>query len=44
VGAAAVVLFAPAHWTQRVWPSWTWVVPIGALAVLGFYLTPYFTR
>ncbi len=44
VGAAAVVLFAPAHWTKRVWPSWTWVVPIGALAVLGYYLTPYFTR
>ncbi len=44
VGAAAVGLLAPPQWTQRVWPGWVWVVPIGSLAVLGYYLTPYFTR
>ena len=44
LGAAAVGLFAPTQWMQRVWPGWVWVVPIGSLAVLGYYLTPYFTR
>ena len=44
VGAAAVGLFAPSQWMQRVWPGWVWVVPIGSLAVLGYYLTPYLTR
>jgi hypothetical protein len=44
VGAAALGLFAPTRWTQRVWPGWVWAVPLGSLAVLGYYLTPYFTR
>src|SRR5215216_4013865 len=42
--AAAVSLFTPTSWNERVWPGWVWVVPIGAMAVLGYYLTPYFTR
>ena len=47
---AAIVLtavasyFTPAKWNERVWPSWALVVPIGSLVVLGYYLTPYFTR
>jgi len=44
VVAAAISLLAPASWTQRLWPGWAWVVPLGALAVLGYYLSPYFTR
>ncbi len=43
-GAGALALLAPRRWTQRVWPGWVWVVPIGSLAVLGYYLTPYFAR
>ena len=42
--AAAVSLFTPTSWNERIWPGWVWVVPIGAMAVLGYYLTPYFTR
>ena len=42
--AAAVSCLAPARWSQRVWSGWAWVVPIGALAVLGYYLAPYFTQ
>ena len=42
--AAMVVLRAPAGWGHRLWPGWIWVVPAGALAVLGYYLSPYFTQ
>jgi hypothetical protein len=44
VVAAVISLLAPASWTQRLWPGWAWVIPLGALAVLGYYLSPYFTR
>jgi hypothetical protein len=42
--AAVVSYFVPARWNERVWPGWVWVVPIGAMVVLGYYLTPFFTR
>jgi hypothetical protein len=42
--AAAASYFVPAQWTQRVWTGWVWVVPIGSLTILSYYLTPYFTR
>jgi hypothetical protein len=42
--AAFVSYLARPHWTQRVWDGWTWLVPIGASAVLGYYLIPFFTR
>jgi hypothetical protein len=41
---AAISSFSPARWGQRVCTGWAWVVPIGALAVLGYYLVPYFTQ
>jgi hypothetical protein len=44
VAAAGISFFAPSRWQQRLWPGWIWLVPIGALAVLGYYLTPFFTR
>jgi hypothetical protein len=44
VAAAAISFFAPARWSERLWPGWVWVVPMGGLAVLAYYLTPYFTR
>jgi hypothetical protein len=45
LGAAMLVtVFAPAQWTQRIWPGWMWVVPLGAAVVTTYYLTPYFTR
>jgi hypothetical protein len=42
--AAATSVFAPARWTHRLWPGWMWIVPVGAIVVLVYYLTPYFTR
>ena len=44
VAAAAVVLLMPTRWARRLWPGWICVVPVGAIAVLTYYLTPYFTR
>jgi hypothetical protein len=41
----AILAYAmPPPWYKRVWHGWIWVVPLGALAVLAYYLTPYFTR
>jgi hypothetical protein len=42
--AGVVSFFLPATWSQRLWPGWVSLVPLGALAVLCYYLTPYFTR
>ena len=42
--AAVVSFLTPIAWNERVWPGWTWAVPAGALAVLCYYLVPYFTR
>ena len=44
VAAGGISFFAPARWQQRLWPGWVWLVPIGALTVLAYYLTPFFTR
>jgi len=44
VAAGGISFFAPTRWQQRLWPGWAWLVPIGALAVLAYYLTPFFTR
>jgi hypothetical protein len=44
VAAALVGCVAPHGWRERLWPGWTWVVPMGALAVLGYFLSPYFTQ
>jgi len=44
VSAAAISYFASAHWVQRVWLSWLWIVPIGGLIVLGYSLKSYFLR
>jgi hypothetical protein len=43
VGALLAYLMPP-PWYKRVWHGWIWLVPVGALAVLAYYLTPYFTR
>jgi hypothetical protein len=42
--ATAISFFAPTKWSKRLWPGWVCLVPIGALVVLAYYLTPYFTR
>jgi hypothetical protein len=42
VVAAIVSYIVPPQWNKRVWHGWMWVVPVGALAVLAYYLAPYF--
>ena len=37
-------VFAPTPWNERLSPVWAWIVPTGAVTVLAYYLTPYFTR
>jgi hypothetical protein len=44
VAAATISFFTPTKWSERLWPGWVCLVPIGALVVLGYYLMPYFTR
>jgi hypothetical protein len=44
LAATLVSCLVPAGWSERLWPGWLWVVPIGAVAVLGYYLSPYFTH
>ncbi len=44
LAAGVISFFAPTRWQQRLWQGWVWLVPIGALAVLAYYLTPFFTR
>jgi hypothetical protein len=44
VVAAIATAIAPAAWNKRLWHGWIWLVPVGALGVLAYYLTPYFTR
>jgi hypothetical protein len=49
-GAAAVVVAAiltaiiPSRWKKQVWRGWIWVVPVGAIGVLAYYLVPYFKQ
>jgi hypothetical protein len=49
-GAAAVVVAAilavivPSRWNKQVWHGWIWVVPVGAIGVLAYYLVPYFEQ
>jgi len=42
--AVLVSCFVPSHWNKRVWAGWSWLVPAGSIAVLAYYLMPYFTR
>jgi len=44
VAAAVGSYFMPSRWTGKLWPGWAYVIPIPALAVLGYSLLPYFTR
>ena len=42
--AALLVYASPPEWHKRFWYGWVCVVPIGALAVLAYYLAPYFRQ
>jgi hypothetical protein len=42
--AGIIALILPARWNERVWPGWVCAVPVAALVILAYYLSPYFTR
>ena len=44
LAAVAISFFAATRWQQRLWQGWVLLVPVGALVVLAYYLTPFFTR
>lgn len=47
LGAFAFALIAaalPAVWTARIWPGWSWAVPLAVMAVFGYILRGYFIR
>jgi hypothetical protein len=44
VVAAIVVAIVPSRWNKQVWHGWAWVVPVGAIGVLAYYLVPYFEQ
>jgi hypothetical protein len=44
LAAVAGSYFVPSRWAKQLWPGWAYIVPIPALAILGYSLLPYFTR
>jgi hypothetical protein len=42
--ASILVTAIPREWHKRFWYGWVCVVPIGAIAVLAYYLVPYFVQ
>jgi hypothetical protein len=39
-----LVYATPPEWHKRLWYGWICVVPVGAIAVLAYYLAPYFRQ
>jgi hypothetical protein len=44
VVAAILAAIVPSRWYQQLWHGWIWVVPVGAIGVLAYYLAPYFKQ
>lgn len=42
--AGTLIYATPPEWHKRLWYGWICVVPIGAIAVLAYYLAPYFRQ
>jgi hypothetical protein len=41
---AAIVSWLPAGWAKRVWPGWSWAVPVAAMLFVVYLLRRYFIR
>jgi hypothetical protein len=41
---AALVSLMPESLARRVWPGWSWAVPIAVLLAFGYLLSGYFLR
>ena len=44
VVAAILAAIVPSRWCEQLWHGWIWVVPVGAIGVLAYYLVPYFKQ
>jgi hypothetical protein len=42
--AGAIVCALPQNLIRRVWPGFAWLVPMGAIAAIGYLLSGYLTR
>ena len=41
---SALALLLPRSWARWIWPGWTWLVPIAAIAFFVYLLKGYFLR
>jgi hypothetical protein len=41
---AAIASWLPAGWARRVWPGWSWAVPLAVMLVFGYLLRGFFIR
>jgi ABC-type uncharacterized transport system permease subunit len=42
--AGLIACYLPERLTRRLWSGWSWVVPLGVLAVFCYLLRDYFLR
>ena len=42
--AGLIACFVPERVTKRLWPGWSWAVPLAVMFVLGYLLRGYFIR
>jgi len=41
---AALTAWFPESWTRRLWPGWSWAVPVATMLFVAYVLRGYFTR
>jgi hypothetical protein len=41
---AAVASWLPESWAKRIWPGWSWAVPVAMMLFVSYVLRGYFTR
>jgi len=41
---ASIALTTPQQWTARIWPGWTWLIPVAVMLFFVYLLQGYFLR
>ena len=41
---AAIASWVPEGWAKRIWPGWSWVVPVAMMGFVVYVLRGYFLR
>jgi hypothetical protein len=44
LAVTAVVALVPEEQTKKLWPGFTWLLPVGSIAYLVWLLLPYYTK